>query len=137
MHFANTPLTVLSAMALTLATPSLVLAGEPESTGRSEPLEVLASRAATPADHLQVAKHLRARAETLEVQAAEHAHEAARLRRQGSDPFQAKWRHALPDPVRRADEAALEARRAARQARELSAHHLQLAIEAGLASSPR
>jgi hypothetical protein len=127
----------VSALALTLVTPSMVLAGEPESTGLSEPLEVLASRAATPADHLHVARHFRARAETLEVKAAEHVYEAARLRRQGPDPFQTKWRHALPDPVRRADEAALEARRAARQARELSSHHLQLAIEAGLARSPR
>lgn len=137
MRSANDSLGVLSALALSLATPTMALADQLAPAALSEPLEVLASRAATSADHLDVARRYRARAEVLETRAAEHAQEAARLRRRGPEALQAKWGHALPDLARRADEAALEAHRAASQARELSSRHLHLAVEAGLAQSPR
>lgn len=93
------------------------------------PVAALAEMARTPAEHAQVAKTYRLQADALQSQADElEAHALDVAKHEG--PMPVKWPGLASREFQQTRQHAVEARRAARQNRELAEFHLRLSIEA-------
>jgi hypothetical protein len=110
----------------TIAGAGLVHAGAiPETTK----LDQLAQSAQTAAQHAEVARQYRVRAEMLESEAKKLRTDAEKAMVQ--QPISHKWPTMASASARQAQEQAVEAERASRQAEKLSVLHMNLAMEAG------
>jgi hypothetical protein len=124
----NYPMTKYSSLTVVaLLWSSFALANEDLS------LEVLARKASSPSEHIEVSKRYRERAQQFEVRALEYSKEVARLRRSGPDTLAMKWRHARPEPIEQAKQRVIEAQRAANEARALADRHSHAALEKAFA----
>lgn len=92
-------------------------------------LQALEKTADTPAEHATIAKHYRLRAEALEAKAAEHERNVQRYS-QAAGAIAQKWPAMAPRNIQKEKDLALEARRAARESRELAQHHIGRSVEA-------
>lgn len=119
------PATALVALTLLMGTATMAQTRNETPTR----LAALASEARTSADHAKVAKEYRLQAESFEARAAEHDATVSRLSK-NPPPIAFKWPSmASPDLVH-AKQKAVEARRAARESRELADRHLRMSVEA-------
>lgn len=116
--------------------PRKKVAAAPRTTRRpsggrrtAQTLADRASQAKTPADHAKVAKSYRLQAEAFDAKAAEHEARAAALAKH-QPGIAYKWPAMAPPDITTAKQQAMEARRAARESRELAEHHLRLSVEA-------
>ncbi len=117
--------TALVALTLWMGTPTMAQSNDETPTR----LTALAGEARTSAEHAKVAKEYRLQAESFEATAAEYDATVKRLSKNPS-PMTYKWPSmASPDLVQ-AKQKAVEARRAARESRELADHHLRRSVEA-------
>jgi hypothetical protein len=92
-------------------------------------LESLAVEARTPAEHATVSRHFRLRAEALDAKAAEHEANVRKLTKSAGAMVH-KWPGMAPKSLQMERENAMEARRAARESRNLAEKHLRLSVEA-------
>jgi len=94
-----------------------------------ETLQTLEREADTPAEHATIAKQYRLRAESFETQAIKHE---AKVRQytNAAGPMVHKWPAMAPRALQKEKELAVEARRAARENRELAQRHMGLSVEA-------
>lgn len=97
-------------------------------TAPGQDLLALSREARTTRDHAELARRFRLQAEEFDATAA--AHEARAKKLFDAAPTSVKkWPHITMPDVTRAKSQAMEARRAARESRELSEHHTQRAVE--------
>ncbi|MGE0394953.1 MAG: hypothetical protein AB7P67_15415, partial [Vicinamibacterales bacterium] len=90
-------------------------------------LLALSREARTTRDHADLARRFRMQAEAFDTTAAEFEAKAKALTA-SAPPSVKKWPHLTMPDVTRAKQRAVEARRAARESRELSQHHAQQAV---------
>lgn len=121
-----TQMAAVALVALTGSAQSAVAKQTPDSTAQ---LAALAREARTPSDHATVAKGYRLQAESLEAKAAEHEARVERLSKH-QPPVIHKWPAMGSGDLAKAKRQALDARRAARESRQLADHHLRLSVEA-------
>ena len=95
----------------------------------AERLQAMAREAKTVKQHAEVAKHSRLQAESLAAEAVKHEREAEKLSN-SMGAMRHKWPAMAPKAIHQAKQAALEARRAARESYELADLHQRLAVEA-------
>jgi hypothetical protein len=117
---------------MTFVAPLLIAALLSSGAARAQDtpaqLARLASDARTAPQHAEVAKRYRLQADALDAQAAEHEARVATLSRTAPG-IAYKWPAMAPRDLRQAKADAIEARRAARESRELAAKHHALAVE--------
>jgi hypothetical protein len=94
-------------------------------------IEQLAKNASTAAEHSEVARQYRLRAESLEAKALLHEEEAGKLAKRPLPGLAHKWPAMVARPAEQERRLALQARRAARESYELADRHLRRAVEAG------
>lgn len=127
----------LSLCLMALALPTPARAGE-EKSGRAfatdTKLEQLAEAAQCAAEHGDVARQYRLRAEHLEAKAVKHEEKAAELEARPKRPMQAKWPAMARKPWVKEREMAVQARRAAKEAQQLADRHVRLGVETLTAS---
>lgn len=97
-----------------------------------ESLQARSSEAATAMEHAALARDFRQRAEQLEAELAAHEAQGRRLLR-SAGPMAHKWPSMVPG-LQRAQDRATAARRAVQESRVLAARHLQMAVEAQVAT---
>ena len=117
---------MMGTLVLTAAVVLPVTGAEP--VVEASKLSALARDARTPAEHAAVAKQYRLRAELFEAQAAEYE-QSAKRRQQAAGPMIHKWPAMAPPAVQKDKQKAVEARRAARENRELAERHLRDSVE--------
>lgn len=91
----------------------------------------LSESAATASEHAVVARAFRLRAEELNQAAEEFEVKAAEMQGQPKIGMSSKWPSMSRDSLQRNKRKAVETRRMAREASDLSRHHAQLAVEKG------
>jgi hypothetical protein len=93
-------------------------------------LEASAKAASTPAEHKNVASQYSERAAYFEAKAKKHEAEVERLvKSKNYNPMAAKWPAVANGPVDYHKRAAVQARRAAEESRQMAARHLEKAGE--------
>ena len=117
---------MMGTLVLTVAVVLPITGAEP--VVEASKLSALARDAQTPAEHAAVAKQYRLRAESFEAQAAEYE-QSAKRRQQAAGPMIHKWPAMAPPAVQKDKQKAVEARRAARESRELAERHLRDSVE--------
>ena len=91
-------------------------------------LESMAKSANTPAEHKEVASQYANRAEFFEAKAKQHDAEVERLTNSRNyNPMAAKWPAVASGPVDYHKRAAMQARRAAEESRQMATAHLEKA----------
>lgn len=88
-------------------------------------------------DHRAISRQYELRAAAFEAKAIEHEREADRLARRNEqqyNPLTSKWPAMVQAPVEHQRGQAIQARRAARESRELMAYHQQQAAKLAMAS---
>jgi len=91
-------------------------------------LFALSREARTTRDHADLARRFRLQAESFDATASQHEANVKRLT-DAAPPSVKKWPHLTMPDVSKAKQRAIDARRAARESREMSRHHAQQAIE--------
>lgn len=105
-----------------ILTAGLTYASDPQK------LQTMAKNAATPAAHAEVAIGYHEWAKALDAKAAEHEAKAERLARQANlNPMRHKWPAMAAAPIEKENRLAMQARRAANEARILALKHEALA----------
>jgi hypothetical protein len=95
-------------------------------------LIAMAKSAATPAQHAAVAKQYRLRAEALEANASDHEAAARKAEGRPLPPIAHKWPAMYRNTgVEKEKQLAIQARKAAEEARSLAAYHLSRSVESG------
>ncbi len=92
-------------------------------------LKDLAAAASTPAEHAKVAKQYRAHAGQLEEKAQKHEAEARRLEAMPRPAIEHKWPAMGRQPWIEERKLAMQARRAANEARAIAEKHVWLTVE--------
>ncbi len=92
-------------------------------------LAQLARDARTSKQHADVARRYRVEADALDAKAADQEKQAASMTRH-QPGIAHKWPSMVPKALTQAKDDAMDARRAARQSRELADRHQRLAVEA-------
>lgn len=106
-------------------TAALTLSAEPVDVKK---LEAAAKSASTPAEHKKVASQYSERAEFFEAKAKKHEAEVERISNSRNyNPMAAKWPAVANGPVDYHKRAAIQARRAAEESRQMAANHLEKA----------
>jgi hypothetical protein len=100
-------------------------------------IEQLAKNAFTAAEHAEVARQYRIRAESFEAKALMHEEEARKLAKQPLPPMAYKWPAMVQRPAEKESLLAMQARRAARESYELADNHIRRAVEAGFVQTAR
>lgn len=131
----NLLLTVSSfALVGALAVPAAAVEPSAGNTIESQELELLARDAKTPAEHANVARHYRLRAEAFEAKATRHEAEARKMSdRTKGHPLSSKWPAMTRNAAAQERQAAMQARRAATESFDLADRHIRLAVEVELA----
>jgi hypothetical protein len=123
MRFTSRAVIGASLMTLTF------LAGSSAAQTPSGPdLFALSREARTTRDHADLARRFRLQANAFDTAATEHEAKAKALTA-SSSPAAKKWPEVMMPDVKRAKQRAMDARRAARESREMSRHHAQQAVE--------
>jgi len=117
---------LLAALTLAIPTGTAMAQQTPDSTTQ---LAALARDARTPSEHARVSKGYRLQAESFDARAAEHEARVAKLSR-NQPGITHKWPAMAPPDLVKAKQQAMDARKAARQSRELADHHLRMSVEA-------
>jgi hypothetical protein len=116
----------------TLAAVAAVMLASPvsaQSKATLEELKVAAAKANTPSQHAAVAKQYRLQSEAFEAQAVEFEKSAKRgVEIMGAQAH--KWPGMIPQGVQNDKAKAVEARRAAKETKQLADQHIRLAVEA-------
>jgi hypothetical protein len=94
-----------------------------------EPIHERAAGANTAAEHASVAREYRLQSEAFAEKARAHEKEAAQLTK-AAGAMAYKWPAMTSRRLHEAKAAAVEARRAQREAKERADHHIRLAVEA-------
>lgn len=118
---------ILPALAVGLFSALLMPA---QSTQSKPDLQAMAKSATTATQHSEVARLYKLRADEWFAKAAQHEREAARLEAQPAPPIAYKWPAMRPRPWEKERQMAMQARRAAEEASQISARHFRLAAEA-------
>lgn len=112
------------ALAIAVCT-ALTLSAEPVDVKK---LEASAKSASTPAEHKKVASQYSERAEFFEAKAKKHEAEVERLSKNTNyNPMAAKWPAVANGPMDYHKRAAVQARRAAEESRQMASNHLEKA----------
>lgn len=125
-HIARMTLVGAAAVTLIALRGTAVAQQLPEAPSQ---LAALARDARTPSDHARVAKAYRLQAESFDATAAEHESHVERLTRR-QPAFAHKWPALMSGDIAKAKRQAMDARRAARENRQLADRHVRLAVEA-------
>ena len=118
MHIGLTALAIAAALVST-----------PNHAAAQAPLVAQADVARTSAEHAKVARAFRVQADELQAKADELESHASELARQ-QGPTTVKWPALSSREYQQAKQQAAEARRGARQNRELAEQHLRQSLEA-------
>lgn len=111
-----------------LMTLTFLAGSSAAQTPETANLLALSREARTTRDHADLARRFRLQAEAFDTSAAEYEAKAKALTA-SAPPSVKKWPHLTMPDVNKAKQRALDARRAARESRELSQHHAQQAVE--------
>ena len=123
-------------MFLALPMALLALAGTGAAqTPRTPDLHALSREARTTVEHADLSQRFRQQAEAFESRAAAEEATVKALTAKAA-PFQHKWPEVRMPDVTAAKRRAVEARRAARESREMAERHLRLAVEALATTAP-
>jgi hypothetical protein len=107
---------------------SLMLAAGLAFAAGAQKLQTMANNANTPAAHSEVARGYLEWAKSLDEKAAKHESNAERLARDAAyNPMKHKWPAMAAAPAERERRLAMQARRAANEARQLAMKHEALA----------
>lgn len=119
------------AFALALAISPVAVHANPAVT-MIEPakLERMSKDASTPEQHANVARQYRLHAESLEAKATRHETEVKKLQARPRSALEYKWPAFARKPWQAEQRLAEEARSEARDAQQVAARHVQLAVEA-------
>lgn len=128
-HTITSVRSFLSALAVLLALSIAAPHAHADTAALSDAgLLELSRRASTPQEHARVAKQYRVRAEALEAQAARHE-AAASANPATQPPIAHKFPSAFGTKAAEEKQNAVQARRAAQEARTLAHWHLSRAVE--------
>lgn len=119
-------------MGMALAAGLLATTGTTRAQNVTKPeaeLAELARSATSSTEHARVAKGYRLQADALDARALEFETKVARSSR-NAPPMAHKWPAIAQPDVVKAREQAMDARRAARESRQLADHHIRLSVEA-------
>lgn len=122
----------LSLCALTFSIPATAKSSvttEERPFATNAKLEQMAEAAQCAAEHGEVAKQYRLRAETLDAKANEHERKAAELEKKPKGPMHSKWPAMASKPWVKERDLALQTRRAAKEAQQLADRHVRLGVE--------
>jgi len=123
----------IAQMMVLTAAGALFAAASPVDSWMKMDAKALAERAKTAQsadDHRAVARQYQERAMTFDAKAVQHEQEAekmAKRQREQYNPLSSKWPAMVQGPVDRERGKALQARRVARESRDLTAYHLEQA----------
>jgi len=107
---------------------SLILGAGMMFAADPQKLQTLAKNAITPAEHAEVAIGYTEWAKALEAKAVKHEATAERLTREAHlNPMRHKWPAMAAAPIERENRLAMQARRAANEARQFAMKHEALA----------
>ena len=101
-----------------------------QSNQAKQDLQAMSKSAVTAKQHEEVAKLYRERATELTAQAVKHEKKAADLMNRPAAPLVHKWPAMQTKPWEKERKLAVQSRRAAEEATQLSARHTQLAAQA-------
>ncbi len=130
---------------LMLAPSTFAVAAEQESQKKanterafadSSALERMAESAQCAAEHAEVARGYRMRAEQLEAKAVKHEEKAKELEARPKGPMHHKWPAMAQKPWSKERDLAMQARRAAKESQLLADKHLRLGMENITAACP-
>lgn len=127
----------LSLCLFVFALPVVASAGQKDASdalNSTAKLEQMAEAAQCAVEHGEVAKQYRLRAEQLEARAVKHEKRAAELEAKPKGPMHAKWPAMARKPWVKERELAIQARRAAKESKQLAERHVQLSVETLTAS---
>lgn len=121
----------MKTLILILTAASLSIAAEADS----KQLQAKARAANSPTAHSEVSRDYLDRAAALDAKASRHEAEAERMAKDTNyNPMNHKWPALAAAPAERERRLAMQARRAANEARELAQKHEKLATVKGLAA---